>query len=299
MSFPGHGRGQTPDVPKGDVEELLAGAREGDYVAIQAFIDPEREAELEPLVERARATGCVVTVGLGPRYLHSTGQLHKGGPPTGRFIQVVDDAGEELAIPGRPYGFGELIRAQAAGDYAALAERGPPYRPRLDWRRYPHEARDGRPRPHGRQHGGAPAAGTGTRWRPTRARRPSGRQTRSSSSATQLEQPRVVWLMIPAGDATEKTFQNLLPLLEDGDTLVDGGNSNFRDSQRRAAEATKKGVCFLDAGVSGGIWGLAEGYCLMVGGDESRLQAWSSPHSPRSRPRAATRTSARRVRATS
>jgi 6-phosphogluconate dehydrogenase len=86
--------------------------------------------------------------------------------------------------------------------------------------------------------------------------------------ATQLEQPRVVWLMIPAGDATEKVFQNLLPLLEDGDTLVDGGNSNFRDSQRRSVEAKQKGVCFLDAGVSGGVWGLEEGYCLMVGGDE-------------------------------
>jgi 6-phosphogluconate dehydrogenase len=87
--------------------------------------------------------------------------------------------------------------------------------------------------------------------------------------ATQLEQPRVVWLMIPAGDATEKVFQNLLPLLEDGDTLVDGGNSNFRDSQRRSVEAKQKGVCFLDAGVSGGVWGLEEGYCLMVGGDEA------------------------------
>jgi 6-phosphogluconate dehydrogenase len=86
--------------------------------------------------------------------------------------------------------------------------------------------------------------------------------------ATRLEQPRVVWLMIPAGDPTEKAFQNLLPLLEDGDVLVDGGNSNFRDSMRRAVEAKEKGVCLLDAGVSGGIWGLAEGYCIMVGGEE-------------------------------
>jgi 6-phosphogluconate dehydrogenase len=85
--------------------------------------------------------------------------------------------------------------------------------------------------------------------------------------ATRLEQPRVLWLMIPAGDPTEHAYQNLLPLLEDGDTIVDGGNSNFRDSQRRAATAKQKGVAFLDAGVSGGIWGLAEGYCLMVGGD--------------------------------
>jgi 6-phosphogluconate dehydrogenase len=86
--------------------------------------------------------------------------------------------------------------------------------------------------------------------------------------ATKLEQPRVVWLMIPAGDPTEHAFQTLLPLLEDGDTIVDGGNSNFRDSQRRAAEAKAKGVSFLDAGVSGGVWGLENGYCIMVGGEK-------------------------------
>jgi 6-phosphogluconate dehydrogenase len=90
--------------------------------------------------------------------------------------------------------------------------------------------------------------------------------------ATQLEQPRVVWLMIPAGDPTEHAFKTLLPLLEDGDTIVDGGNSNFRDSQRRAAEAGSKGVFFLDAGVSGGIWGLDNGYCIMVGGEEQGFQ---------------------------
>ena len=85
--------------------------------------------------------------------------------------------------------------------------------------------------------------------------------------ASKLPQPRVVWLMIPAGDPTEHAFQTLLNLLEDGDIIVDGGNSNFRDSQRRAEEAKKKMIGFLDAGVSGGIWGLKEGYCVMVGGD--------------------------------
>jgi transaldolase / glucose-6-phosphate isomerase len=63
-------------------------------------------------------------LGLGPRYLHSTGQLHKGGPNTGIFVQVVDDLGEELPIPGRDFGFRRLIAAQAAGDYQALKERG-------------------------------------------------------------------------------------------------------------------------------------------------------------------------------
>jgi transaldolase / glucose-6-phosphate isomerase len=122
----GRDRDQTSAASQESLGELLAGADEGDYVAIQAFIDPDREGELEPLIARARETGCVVTVGLGPRYLHSTGQLHKGGPPTGRFVQVVDDLGEELEIPGRPFDFGRLIAAQATGDYAALQERGRP-----------------------------------------------------------------------------------------------------------------------------------------------------------------------------
>ena len=114
-----------PDVAaRGSLEELLAQASEGDYVCIQAFIDPAREEELAPLVARGHETGCVVTSGLGPRYLHSTGQLHKGGPNTGLFVQVVDETGAELAIPGRDFGFGRLIRSQAAGDLAALEERG-------------------------------------------------------------------------------------------------------------------------------------------------------------------------------
>jgi glucose-6-phosphate isomerase len=117
--------GGEPDVePRGSLDELLVQAEPGDYVAIQAFVDPAREAELEPLIARARETGCVVTHGLGPRYQHSTGQLHKGGPNTGLFVQVVDDAGDELPIPGREFGFRRLIHAQAAGDLASLEERG-------------------------------------------------------------------------------------------------------------------------------------------------------------------------------
>jgi transaldolase / glucose-6-phosphate isomerase len=117
-------RGGATLEPVGSVEALIAEAQPGDYVAIQAFVDPAREAELEPLVAQARATGCVVTFGLGPRYLHSTGQLHKGGPNTVLCLQVVDDPGEELPIPGRPFGFRRLIQAQAAGDLASLQERG-------------------------------------------------------------------------------------------------------------------------------------------------------------------------------
>ncbi|MDX6410944.1 MAG: 6-phosphogluconate dehydrogenase [Gaiellaceae bacterium] len=88
----------------------------------------------------------------------------------------------------------------------------------------------------------------------------------------ELEQPRAFWMMIPAGAPTEDTFQQLLTLADEGDTIVDGGNSNFRDSQRRYALAKEKGIHFVDAGVSGGVWGLELGYCLMVGGDDDAVQ---------------------------
>jgi 6-phosphogluconate dehydrogenase len=78
--------------------------------------------------------------------------------------------------------------------------------------------------------------------------------------------------MVPSGAITESTFQELLPLAEDGDAIVDGGNSNFRDSQRRCAQAAEAGVAYLDAGVSGGIWGLEVGYCLMVGGETEAVK---------------------------
>jgi 6-phosphogluconate dehydrogenase len=90
--------------------------------------------------------------------------------------------------------------------------------------------------------------------------------------AAQLEPPRAVWMMIPAGEITENTVKKLLTILEAGDVLVDGGNSNFHDSKRRYAEAAETGVHFLDVGVSGGIWGLEEGFCLMAGGAEEPIR---------------------------
>jgi transaldolase/glucose-6-phosphate isomerase len=120
--------GTEPDVaPQGSIDELLALAHERDYVCVQAFIAPNAEngRRIDDLVRKLRRrTGLVVTHGYGPRYLHSTGQLHKGGPNTGLFLQVVDDPGEEIPIPGKPFGFRRLLRAQAAGDYASLQERG-------------------------------------------------------------------------------------------------------------------------------------------------------------------------------
>ncbi len=121
----GHAPGPGPGTgPEGSLDELLSEAEPPQYITIQAFIDPDREGELDPLVARARETGCVVTKGLGPRYLHSTGQLHKGGPNSVLAIQVVDDLGEELAIPGKDFGFRQLIAAQAVGDLESLKERG-------------------------------------------------------------------------------------------------------------------------------------------------------------------------------
>ena len=90
--------------------------------------------------------------------------------------------------------------------------------------------------------------------------------------ASQLDAPRAFWLMIPAGKITEDAFQQLLTIAAKGDTIVDGGNSNFRDSQRRYADAQAKGIHFVDAGVSGGIWGLKVGFCLMVGGEDEPVQ---------------------------
>jgi 6-phosphogluconate dehydrogenase len=89
----------------------------------------------------------------------------------------------------------------------------------------------------------------------------------------QLEPRRVVWLMIPAGAPTEESVARLLELLDEGDVIVDGGNSNFRDSQRRAATAAERGIEFIDAGVSGGVWGRELGYCLMVGGEPDAVAA--------------------------
>ncbi len=84
---------------------------------------------------------------------------------------------------------------------------------------------------------------------------------------TQLTPPRAVWVMVPAGEPTESTLHTLAETLSPGDTVIDGGNSNYKDSMRRAAALAGRGLLFLDVGTSGGIWGLEEGYSLMVGGD--------------------------------
>jgi 6-phosphogluconate dehydrogenase len=87
-----------------------------------------------------------------------------------------------------------------------------------------------------------------------------------------LEKPRAVWIMVPAGDATEAQIAELMEHLEPGDTIVDGGNTNFHDDQRRHPALKAKGINYVDAGVSGGVWGLKVGYCLMVGGEAAAVE---------------------------
>jgi 6-phosphogluconate dehydrogenase len=87
-----------------------------------------------------------------------------------------------------------------------------------------------------------------------------------------LKPPRVLWLMVPAGAITDGTITALTPLLAAGDTIIDGGNSNYRDTQRRAAAVKLHGVNYVDSGTSGGVWGLAEGYSLMIGGDKAVVE---------------------------
>jgi 6-phosphogluconate dehydrogenase len=86
-----------------------------------------------------------------------------------------------------------------------------------------------------------------------------------SDITSKLNSPRIVWIMVPSGKPVDDTIAAVLPGLSKGDVIIDGGNSNFHDSMRRAADLQAKGVNFIDCGTSGGVWGLANGYCLMIG----------------------------------
>jgi transaldolase/glucose-6-phosphate isomerase len=119
--------GQVPDPGYGDLPELLGQVRAGDYVAIQAYLPRDQDVQGRLHAARLRLRdqfGVATTLGYGPRFLHSTGQLHKGGPNSGVFIQVVESPKEDLLIPGQPYSFGTLLAAQAAGDLQSLQAHG-------------------------------------------------------------------------------------------------------------------------------------------------------------------------------
>ena len=100
---------------------------------------------------------------------------------------------------------------------------------------------------------------------------------------SKLDEPRMVWLMVPSGNITEQTIEKLAELLDPGDTIVDGGNTNWHDDLRRAAELDERGIHYVDVGTSGGVWGLEVGYCMMVGGHEESVAA-AGPDPRRARP---------------
>jgi transaldolase/glucose-6-phosphate isomerase len=135
--------GEVPAWDEDDVDALFEGAAPGDYAAFLAFAP--RAAEGQEVLDLARSkaassAGIATTSGFGPRYLHSTGQLHKGGPDSLRALVVLDPPEDDLAIPGRPYGFARLLRAQAAGDYEALRNAGKRVA-RTTWERFEEWAR--------------------------------------------------------------------------------------------------------------------------------------------------------------
>ena len=291
------GASAASSVP-GWIAAHLSLANPSDYISLQVYMpqDPEVEKNLNTVQGGIRnATRLACTLGFGPRFLHSTGQLHKGGANNGVFLQITSSGGEDLPIPGLPYSFGTLFAAQARGDLGGAA--GP---------RPPRAARPQRGRRRGQ--GGADAAGRGQAARArigaamqlamlglgkmggnmvqrllkgghrviaydVDPRRATELAALGAAPATTLDEvfaalqpPRVCWSMVPAGRITEELVHSLAVRMSRGDVIVDGGNSNFKDSMRRAKELFDRGIHFCDAGTSGGVWGLENGYCLMVGG---------------------------------
>jgi hypothetical protein len=115
-----------PDIPVEPAETVLSTVKPGDYIGIQAYIDtgsPDIERLQKARMALRDRYHVATTLGIGPRFLHSTGQLHKGGPATGVFLQIVGDDPVDVAIPGKPFGFSQLKHAQAAGDYQALKDQ--------------------------------------------------------------------------------------------------------------------------------------------------------------------------------
>ncbi|HVH11146.1 MAG TPA: hypothetical protein VM736_15235, partial [Gemmatimonadales bacterium] len=119
----------SPAATVADVERFFAGIKPGGYLALMAYVAPTSENDRRLAAIRLALRDrlkVATTLGYGPRFLHSTGQFHKGGPPVGHFLQITERAAEDLAIPGEPFTFGELIAAQAEGDLLALRQRGRP-----------------------------------------------------------------------------------------------------------------------------------------------------------------------------
>ena len=240
-----------------------------------------------------------MTHGYGPRYLHSTGQLHKGGPEHRRLHPGRRRHGRRAEDPRQPFGFGRLIRAQAAGDFASLQRARPPRRPR------PHgglcdAARDDRPRPDGRQHDDPPRRRPGTTMK---TYDPGAESTAGVARGAARPARRAARLLADGAGrrrSPRSTFQELL----------DARRARRHDRRRRQLELPRLAAAASPRPPSTGstsstpasraaIWGLEVGYCLMVGGDdEAGDAARADLHGARARA-TATRTSARPAPGTS
>jgi transaldolase/glucose-6-phosphate isomerase len=290
--------GATPTLA-GFLRAHFGRLKPGDYVPLLAYVEMNaaHEATLQELRHALRDQFHVATcLGFGPRFLHSTGQAYKGGPNSAVVLQITCDDARDLPVPGQRYSFGVVKMAQARGDFAVLAERkrralrvhleGDVARGLETLRRALFESfgASGARATKRMAMVGLGRMGANMARRLMRAGHEIVGYARSketvdalaregalpahsiAEAVAQLPRPRLVWVMVPAGDATESTVNELAKVLASGDVVVDGGNSYFKDDVRRAKELAKKGIHYVDAGTSGGVWGLERGYCLMVGG---------------------------------
>ena len=240
----------------GSLDELLAEAGPGRYVAIQAFVDPAREGELEPLIRQARETGPPSPSGWGRGISTRRDSSTRAGRTPGFSSRswttsaMSCRSGSEVRLPGADRGAGRR-RLRGAGGARAADREGDPVKLGMVGL--------------GRMGGNLTPALAGTKVQ-TYAR--SGERTAASLAelVSQLEAPRVVWLMIPARSSDRGIGQGLLGLLDEGDVIVDGGNSNFRDSQRRAAWWPSAGSASSTPASPAGSGG-SSGFALMVGGE--------------------------------
>ena len=275
--------GDTPVSVDGAVEPA-PDARRGPGATtspILAYLPPDdadgRAAAADP--RRIRdAIGVATTLGFGPRFLHSTGQLHKGGPDTGVFLQLTADPSKDLPIPGWDESFGTLIAAQALGDLASLQQRGrralrlhlgdlDAGLERLEAmveRRYRSDEHEEVAEPMQVAICGLGRMGAGMARRAARGGHDVVAWNRTESVAAEvagepenegriavaepierlaelMAAPRHVVISVPSGDATDAMIEQLAGILEPGDVIIDAGNSRFHDSKRHAAELAEQG----------------------------------------------------------
>jgi hypothetical protein len=244
------------------------------------------------------ATKQTTTFGYGPRFLHSTGQLHKGGTEDRPLPAAHPRRARRRRDPGESYTFTTLKHAQADGDLETLRAHGlPAARVTLEGT----DAGGCAARPDRNDQGDALLSQIGFvglgrmggnmvhrikrdsdldvvafdhNEKNIKAAEKVGAVGASTlrELVKKLEPPRMVWLMIPAGDPTQKTVEQLAKLLDKGDTIIDGGNSRWTDDMARAASLRKLGINYVDVGTSGGVWGLQVGYCMMVGGPNRSIK---------------------------